>query len=227
MTVSEIVRPTLETKEKMALSERDLGVADIPLLVRFDLFAEYERNDDTPTDHRISDPLSAEDFREAINNKNILRGIFAGQDMIAMYWLEPKPENKEIYVPVIMVHPDYRDLGLGTYCLKVADFEASERGFDKCTLTVDPLNGRGVNSYLKNGYQAMDYILDKYGKGIHRLFMQKDLAVGDRQFEDGQKPVRCGDDQGLLAAVKEGFVGVSFIRSGDNRSSQIVFKKYA
>jgi len=169
--------------------------------------------------------LTADDFQNAFSCPNHkISGIYKDSHLVSFCWFELKPDQQKLYVNAIVVHHHYRDEGIGKYCLDRADKEAVSCGLHRCTLTVDPLNGRGVYSYLKHGYRAVDYHLDYWGPNAHRLLMEKRL---DQPFQltEETRSVSCSDDFGLQSVLSQGYVGVSLKRGEDNRHNQIVFQK--
>jgi len=208
-----------------ALIDRKLELSDIHSLVQFDIDEEFTHNLDTPTDHR-PDPFTDIEFRDVItNNEFIFHGLFDNSKLIAFYQFESKKETKEMYIYSIIIHHNYRDHGISKYILNLADIEAQKLGFDKCALTVDPLNGRGVYSYFKNGYFIVDYKLNHYGPNIHRFIMEKKLTNSIKLPIIETKTILVSDDEGLVNIIRDGFIGVSLTRGDDNRHNKITFIK--
>jgi len=211
--------------DNFRLTDRKLELFDVPSLVQFDIDEEFTHNLDTPIDHRPY-PFTDIEFRDAItNNKFIFHGLFNNDKLIAFYQLESKKEIKEMYIVVMVVHHDYRDHGIGKYILNIADTEARKLGLDKCTLTVDPLNGRGVYSYFENGYRIIDYGLNYWGPNIHRFIMEKKLTNSIKLPIIETKTILASDDEGLVNIIRDGFIGVSLSRGDDNRHNKITFIK--
>lgn len=205
---------------------RDLSEADFPLIIAFEDLTTFQRND-TPPDHAAT-PFTLEELEDIKSKGAIFGGIFDEKgEMLAQYIFSIKPPE-ELYIEEIAVHPNHRDKGLGTYLLELADQEAGSRGLARCTLSVDPLNGRGVNAYLKHGYRITDYRKAYFGPehpNTDRFWMVKQFHGEKNDFAEDIKEVVCGDSQGLQAVLRDGYIGVSLIRGVDNMSNRIVFRK--
>lgn len=203
---------------------RPITRSDLPHLLEFDNMATFEQND-TPPDH-APPPFTLKELVEMLDNGEIMRGIFDDGRMIAYYIFDIR--DKELYIDSIAVHPDYRDNGVGTYLLGIADREALERGLEKCSLSVDPYNGRGVNTYLKHGYKVTEYKRAYFGSeypSTDRFWMEKLLKKQNTLGEIGIEIV-VSDSVSLEMALAEGFVGVSLIRSiGRDNKSNVLFLK--
>ncbi len=205
---------------------RPLTEADFPKLLAFDSVATFERND-TPPDHNPP-PFSIEELEQMQAKKEIMGGIFGNNGNMLAYWVFDVRDD-ELYLDGIAVHPDYRDQGVGTFILQLADQEARERGLNKCTLSVDPFNGRGVNAYLKHGYRITAYKKAYFGPehpNTDRFFMEMELK--DQKDLSGEKrELRVDNVKGMESALQEGFLGVSLTRASDrdNKHNLVIFQK--
>ncbi|MFS8159105.1 MAG: GNAT family N-acetyltransferase, partial [Candidatus Roizmanbacteria bacterium] len=196
------------------LMTRRLNISDLPSLIALDTLATYQQNP-TPIDHSPP-PLSLEILQGRHQTDQIIGGIFESSgNMIAYYIFDLK--ESELYIDSIAVASNHRNLGLGTCLLKIAHAEAGNRGLHKCTLSVDPLNGSGVNTYLKCGYQVTGYRRAYFGNeypNTHRLWMELQLnlplLLGNEVIKQ-----EVGDLDRLESYLNSGYVGVALERSPD------------
>lgn len=202
---------------------RDLIAEEIPELLAFDHKAYFVENTDTPLDHRPPEWTSQE-MEEAFARADIIRGLFNSEGaLIGYYEFETRPSD--LYLNIV-VDRNYRDKGLGSYFMQMADYEARIRRISKCALTVDQFNSRGINLYFKSGYQVVGYHKDHFGPNVHRLLMEKDLSAEQRKLSDETILVSCFDDD-KLGIANSGYVGVELKRdpSGNPKENSIVFRK--
>ncbi|MBI2022242.1 GNAT family N-acetyltransferase [Candidatus Daviesbacteria bacterium] len=204
--------------------KRSLDKSDFPRVLEFERMATYELND-TPPDH--APPMFTMEELEEIAKNGVMGGIFGTDDKLLAYYLFGiRPD--ELYIEEIVVDSDIRDRGVGRYLLELADEEVQKRGLPRATLSVDPLNGRGVNAYLKHGYEITDYKTAYFGPeypNTDRFWMVKQFRGEKRSFEEDSKEVNCGDAKGLQATLRDGYIGVGLIRGANNRLNRIIFRK--
>src|SRR3989344_2527329 len=197
--------------------KRPLVESDFPDVIEFERMSTYERND-TPSDH--APPMFTIEELEQIAKSGVMGGIFeTGGRMLAYYLFGIRPD--ELYVEEIVVDPDIRDKGVGTYLLTLADEEAQKRSLSRITLSVDPLNGWGVNAYLKHGYKITGYKKAYFGPehpNTDRFLMLKQFPAHESEYGEGIREVACSDVEGLQSVLGEGYIGVSLTRGIDNMS---------
>jgi ribosomal protein S18 acetylase RimI-like enzyme len=204
---------------------RTLTIGDWSQFWAFEEMANFRRND-TPADH-APPHWTQEEFVEYISRGEIIKGIFDQDEMIALYIFNPKED--ELYVTEIVVHPDYRGQGLGGHLLNLAEEEAKRRNLSKCTLTVDPFNGRGLSVYFRVGYQLTGYKKAYYGMEYpqtDRCWMEK-LLKEKRLVGNETQQVRVDHVEALTQTLARGFVGTGLIHSQDRNSRHnfVIFKK--
>src|SRR5262245_12513903 len=94
-------------------SRRRLETADAQSYVDFDDWASFEGNPDTPPAHR-PDHFTAEEITASIEQGDVFEGLFDDQGgLIATMWLTPG--QQELEIANLVVHPSYRDRGIGKY----------------------------------------------------------------------------------------------------------------
>ncbi len=205
---------------------RSLNLEEMPKLVQFDNMAMLEIND-TPPDH-FPPPLTVTELQLAYSRGDIFGGIVdAAGELKSYFWFEPKVD--ELYVSSMAVHPDYRNKGISQQILAIADNEARKRSLNKCTLSVDPYNGRGISAYFKNGYRIVGYRAEYFGSeypNTDRFLMEK-LLDGGRRVGVEIANVECDDTITLNRVLTDGFIGMSLIRSedGNDKKNKIIFGK--
>lgn len=218
------MKPTLNIKNSKTeqLVEKDITIKDIDMFLAFDHKAFFVEND-TPKDHAPPE-FTHREMEEYIKKGHIIKGLFdQSGNMMGYYIFELKPD--ELYIS-LAVDRQIRNLGVGTYILHLAQHEANNRQLKKCTLTVDSLNSRALYLYFKNGYKTTKYLKNHFGPNAHRLWMEKDLTNQQEIIPTDPVTVSCSDDDGLEKVTKEGYVGISLLRSEDNnpRNNKILFK---
>jgi ribosomal protein S18 acetylase RimI-like enzyme len=84
-------------------------------------------------------------------------------------------ENDEYFISNIAVLPAYQGRGLGKYLLSQAEKTASERGFNKISLTVDVENEHAFSLYTQTGFSVIETVeIESLQKqigysGFHRM----------------------------------------------------------
>ncbi len=227
--INEQQSTTVVMPEKLGLPkgaiERDVTPDEIEAFVQFDDVSYF--NSETPDDHRPPN-FTNEEVKEAMDRGDIIRGIYgADGNFLAVSWFQPETEDNNMYVYSLNVSPKLRDAGIGAYFLGQAEVEAEKRGFDTCSLHVDPLNARGMHLYTKNGYRAVSYETDtEYGLNDW-LIMKKQLSMSaETDQATGQEiEVAAGDEAELARILSMGNIGTRFLldESKDPRQNKIVF----
>ena len=204
--------------------------AEIQKLLDFDELAYFTQND-TPKDHEPP-RYSFQEFKDIFNNGEVFEmygelSTDKREKLLRFYIFERKGSQKEeLYVGGLDIHPDYRNVGLGSFVLHIAEIVAKQTdGIQKLTLTVDPLNGRGLSAYLKFGFRIIAFEKNHFGPKSDRFIMIKNLVSITEPPIHESREVACGDEKGLIDVTKEGFRGVSLIRKEDNYKNKIKFIK--
>lgn len=217
----------LDLREQLPLGliEKKVTQTDLEDLLQFDT-REFFENSDYPTEHQPPF-LTLKEVEDALERKDIIYALYDQKEkMIAYYWFEEHKKENSLFVSSLVVARKYRDKGIGKYFLIKADHLANEKRLQKTNLVVDPLNGRGIHTYLKHGYLIKGFIRDYHGPNSNRLYMEKDLNTRS-VFGDSVQEVLCSNDIKLDETTRNGWVGVTLNRdiSGDNRKNSVVFKK--
>jgi ribosomal protein S18 acetylase RimI-like enzyme len=170
--------------------------------------------------------LKVEDVTNALANGSIIHGAFSQFQLIGFSWLTP--QEGQLTVSVLSVHPEFRDHGLGTAFLQKADTVALEMKLPRTTLAVDPWNGRGVNTYLRHGYKIVDLKEAYFGPDYpqsQRFIMVKELAKEKFPYTESiDFQVDASED--IKYALSLGFVGTRLLRSEyDSRKNMITFER--
>lgn len=210
-----------------------LDEAGLQQVLDFDKMAYFQQND-TPKDHEPPE-YTLQELKDVFQHGEI-NGIYATplgssqEEMIGFYIFERKPKEPDaLYVGGLDIHPDYRDAGLGSWVLQIAEETAKQtEGVNHLTLTVDPLNGRGLNAYLKFGFRVTKFDKDHFGPNMDRFLMEKQLNQTPLREYQTARVVNCGDTGGLTQASQDNLVGVALQRPSDgepqdNYHNKIVF----
>ena len=91
--------------------------------------------------------------------------------LLGLYFLEHKPKPGECYIADVVVHPDYRSMGVGKLLLNWAHhFFQSDSRLDKLSLFVSGSNPRAKRLYEELSFQTC---LQKNSFIRHLLFNEK------------------------------------------------------
>src|SRR5258706_6844095 len=205
-------------------------------LLNFDEMAYFQQND-TPKDHEPP-RYTLQEIKDIFNHGEIygIYGIPLGkneEEMIGCYIFENKDEKPDaLYIGGLDIHPDYRDLGLGSWVLQIAEEIAKTTdGIKSLTLTVDPLNGRGLNAYLRFGFRVIGFEKDHFGPRTDRFLMEKILEEPPIANYAIERIVSCGNTEELQRAANDHLWGVKLERlqthePQDNYHNRVVFIKH-
>jgi ribosomal protein S18 acetylase RimI-like enzyme len=220
--------PLPEAMAAQGISARRLTVADAEALVAFDTWAFFEANPDTPPDHRPPHYHAAE-IRHALLSGDSIVGLFdEAAGLVAYLWSRILPQHRQLELRSMVVHPRYRDRSIGAWFLEDARRTATRMGLRSCMLAVDPLNGRGLNLYLRLGYRVHAYLEGRAQIDGLDDWLQMVLPLA-RAPELGRRSliIRADDKAGLQEALRRRLVGYRLSRhpSGDSRKNAIYFAR--
>jgi ribosomal-protein-alanine N-acetyltransferase len=133
--------------------------------------------------------LEAEAFSEAgLNEWNLVPLIRHGRvfyieenDLVigcAQYMLDWN-DHSRAYLVGISIAGNLQGKGYGTELLHTSIDILSEEGIKTVELTVDPKNDAAIAVYRRKlGFEITEQRSDEYGKGIHRIVMEKKIFSG-------------------------------------------------
>ncbi len=114
-----------------------------------------------------------------ISKIGVLVGVWSkSEDTLAAVQELVPTLSKYMFVHGTVVRPKYQGRGLGSYLnCDVLDGIVEHFGLAGVARTVSPANGPNLHILLnKLGYRAVKFILDCYGMGEHRLWLEKPLG---------------------------------------------------
>jgi ribosomal protein S18 acetylase RimI-like enzyme len=223
--VKELYFSPVQPEKEQYVMGRPINEYEIPQLIRLNNYGMFEKND-TPPDH-APPPLTIREMLAGLRNGNIIDGAFSHGQPIGFSWFVPQAD--QLYVNVLSVHPEHRDKGLGTIFLQNGDRWANELGLTRCSLAVDPWNGRGVNAYLKHGYEVTDFKDEYYGPAYpdtQRFIMTKILNRQKERYTE-YVDIQVNEPDKVKYALSQGFVGTNLLRSEcyDDRQNVVTFQR--
>lgn len=222
---------TTEAKTLLPVIVQELDYSDFVSLIELDKLCMFDVPT-APPDH-APPQLTIDELEAAKRNGDIFKGIFSpGETQLVGYcWFSPR--QSDLYFASGAVHPNFRGQNIPLLFKEITDKIAIEKGLARVTGSVDPLNGQSISGGFKQGFVITGFAKAYFGEqypSTERLLLERTVEeeLNIRKYQAGeQQLILCGDSEGLLQAIQEGFVGISLIRSRDrdNRNNQILFRR--
>ena len=76
------------------------------------------------------------------------------------------PEQNEMKLHKLYIHPDWQRHGFGTRLLKHVEAQANAAGFNQVVLGVNKKNRPAIAAYQKNGFTIQESIITQIGNGF-------------------------------------------------------------
>lgn len=200
---------------------KTLTLEDFPEFLAFDELASYLKTE-TPEDHRPP-RWTYEDYARCLRSGFPL-GLFLEGMLIGICILHPK--DQALFITQIAIHPNYRNLGLGSYLIQLAEKQAVLEGCERCTLTVDPFNSKALSLYFRFAYAITAFKKSYFGQNhpnTHRFWMEKKLKH-PISFGEKSALIPVNDFSKIEEALERGYVGIQLISTHDPKSNSLLFK---
>lgn len=183
---------------------------------------------ETLADKDFLQPLSKEDFEEALGSNGLMVGVFVKGELIAFRALL-KPEIDEhhlgydiglsteqldnvIYQEITNVHPDYRGYGLqkklGIIVMELLDASP----YTHVCATVAPFNIASLKDKLSQG-MVIGQLKMKYGEMLRYVFYKKLHEI--REIGSKSLEVNMADTEKQQQLLAEGWIGTSILQKDD------------
>lgn len=170
--------------------------------------------------------MTAQDINDGINHKNrffIVQNDSGDISAVTQTFVKGKGEQeKEQHIMSVAISPKYRGIGLSDALLEEIYYDAREKGLDKISLRVDPLNLPAIKKYIREGFifqGGRSINLDEQHQNVVTLAGSKRLNSQPEFSEGTDIAVSLENFSKIDELAQRGYAGV------DIENANLIMKK--
>jgi diamine N-acetyltransferase len=116
--------------------------------------------------YMLSRMYDVEVMRKELKNGIAYDRLLINRELCGFASYGPTPNNDELKLHKLYVHPDCQRRGYGARLLNRVESVARERGLASVVLTVNKRNAKAIAAYRKNGFTIRESIVTDIGGGF-------------------------------------------------------------